>query len=46
MGTASPRDRLNGTYPVTYIAHGMADTDKVDKGDHSRKRSHVVADTE
>jgi hypothetical protein len=46
MGTASRRVRLNGTYPVTYIAHGIADKRKVDKGDYSRKRSRVEADTE
>ena len=45
FGTAARRVRLNGTHPVTYIAHGMADKRKVDKGDHSRKRSHVEADT-
>lgn len=30
----------------TYIAHGMADKCKVDKGDHTRKQSRVVAGTE
>ena len=43
-GTASRTVRLNGTYPVTYIA--LADKGKADKGDHSRKRSRVVAGTE
>ena len=45
-GTASRRVRLNGTYPVTYIAHGITDKRKVDNDDVSRKRSRVEAETE
>ena len=40
-GTARRRVSINGTYPVTYIAHG--DKDEANKG--ARKRSRVEANT-